>query len=285
MTGDLTRSNSLTDLAARIKTEHEATVGALKRSVEHAMAAGVLLIEAKAQLKHGQWLPWLSEHCAMSERTARLFMRIARNKSEIERIGNVADLSLRGAVALISLQKNYNGDVVNLADGVAEIADTESVIAAYETSHNERARRAVMFAECESALAQIIELGSAQPAAHAAAESIWQELGDELMTAISSIKPLLEAENEPFAVVPQATLTLDKARNLCVEMLADVERVVIAPWPPASFPSRHVGHSRSELNASERLGSSFAAPTAGSLARAARRLRRPARSLTAGALL
>jgi hypothetical protein len=30
---------------------------ALKDSVRHAIAAGELLIEAKGQLKHGQWLP------------------------------------------------------------------------------------------------------------------------------------------------------------------------------------------------------------------------------------
>jgi hypothetical protein len=52
---DLARSNSLTDLAARIRIEHEATAAALQRRVMHAMAAGDLLIEAKAQLKHGQW--------------------------------------------------------------------------------------------------------------------------------------------------------------------------------------------------------------------------------------
>jgi hypothetical protein len=43
-------SNSLTDLAARIMAEHEATAVALQRSVKHAMAAGDLLLEAKAQL-------------------------------------------------------------------------------------------------------------------------------------------------------------------------------------------------------------------------------------------
>ena len=49
-------SNSLTDLAARIRTYHEATVAALKSGVEFAMNAGDLLIEAKRQLKkHGYW--------------------------------------------------------------------------------------------------------------------------------------------------------------------------------------------------------------------------------------
>src|SRR5437660_94580 len=89
-------SNSLAELAARIRAEHEATADSLKRSVEHAMAAGDLLLEAKAQLKHGQWLPWLSEHCAMSERTAQLYMQIAKNREAIEAkyATGIADLNL-----------------------------------------------------------------------------------------------------------------------------------------------------------------------------------------------
>jgi hypothetical protein len=62
--------NSLPDLAARIKAEHEAVSTALKESVRHAIAAGELLIEAKDRLKHGEWLPWLKDHCTISERTA-----------------------------------------------------------------------------------------------------------------------------------------------------------------------------------------------------------------------
>jgi Protein of unknown function (DUF3102) len=77
-------SNSLPDLASRIRAEHEATSAALKTSVEHAMTAGELLIEAKALVKHGQWLPWLAEHCAISDRTAQLYMRCAKNRSAIE---------------------------------------------------------------------------------------------------------------------------------------------------------------------------------------------------------
>ena len=72
-------SNSLADLAARIRAEHEATAISLRRGLSHAIAAGELLIEAKTLLKHGQWLPWLRDHCVMSERTAQLYMRCARS--------------------------------------------------------------------------------------------------------------------------------------------------------------------------------------------------------------
>src|SRR5512145_2301019 len=108
MSTDLARSNSLAHLAGRIKAEHEATAAALKDSVAHAMAAGDLLIEAKAQVPHGQWLPWLQEHCAMSERTAQLYMRTAKTRTTIEdRIRNgVADLSLNEAAAMLVLSSD-----------------------------------------------------------------------------------------------------------------------------------------------------------------------------------
>jgi hypothetical protein len=44
------RSSSLAELAARIRVEHEASGVALKEGLRHAIAAGELLIEAKAQL-------------------------------------------------------------------------------------------------------------------------------------------------------------------------------------------------------------------------------------------
>jgi hypothetical protein len=123
MTGDLALSNSLTDLAARIRAEHEATAAALTSSVDHAMTAGDLLIEAKAQLKHGQWLPWLTEHCAMSERTAQLYMRIAKNRATIENnIRNgVADLTLGQAAALMMM----TADMKKVLDFVKQVETTD----------------------------------------------------------------------------------------------------------------------------------------------------------------
>jgi hypothetical protein len=104
----LQESNSLTDLAARIQVEHLAVSAALKESVRHAIAAGELLIEAKTQVPHGQWLPWLDKHCSISERTAQLYMRCAKNRGTIEdQIRNgIADLSLNEAAALLMLSSD-----------------------------------------------------------------------------------------------------------------------------------------------------------------------------------
>ena len=48
-----------------------------KRGLEHAVAAGKLLIEAKPQLTHWRSLPWLREHVQINGRTAQRYMEIA----------------------------------------------------------------------------------------------------------------------------------------------------------------------------------------------------------------
>jgi hypothetical protein len=99
----LSQSEALADLAERIRAEHQGAREAYKRSVEHAMAAGDLLIEAKAKLTHGQWGPWLEAKCEMSDRTARLYMRAARGRGALEaKTATVADLTLRDAMKLLA---------------------------------------------------------------------------------------------------------------------------------------------------------------------------------------
>lgn len=50
----------------------------------HAKNCGELLIEAKNQCLHGQWLNWLEAHTPISQRTAQRFMKIALNWDVIE---------------------------------------------------------------------------------------------------------------------------------------------------------------------------------------------------------
>lgn len=46
----------------------------------HYQAAGEKLIEAKSQMKHGEWGPWLQRNFTLSQQTAALYMRIAENE-------------------------------------------------------------------------------------------------------------------------------------------------------------------------------------------------------------
>jgi hypothetical protein len=128
---DLSRSNSLVDLAAKIKAAHTAVDTALKQSLQHAMEAGKLLIQAKAEVPHGQWLPWLRDHCAISERTAQLYMRVANNREDIElQIRNdVADLTLSQAAAVLALSSDVRR-LFKFVRDLENLDDPEAVLAA-----------------------------------------------------------------------------------------------------------------------------------------------------------
>jgi len=90
-------------LATEINEAHQRVEEAARASAEHARTAGELLLQAKAQVGHGNWLPWVRANCRFSERTAREYMRVAREWPVIE--GNrqrAADLSVREAIRLIA---------------------------------------------------------------------------------------------------------------------------------------------------------------------------------------
>lgn len=96
-------SNSLSDLAARIRAEHEAAEASYKKGIEHALAAGELLTEAKGKVAHGQWLPWLDANCGLSERPAQRYMRLFNERVTLEaNTTRVSDLSIRGGLNLLA---------------------------------------------------------------------------------------------------------------------------------------------------------------------------------------
>lgn len=92
---------SLPSLAAGINDAYDAAQRAALSAVEHARRAGDLLIEAKAQLPHGAWLPWLAANCpAISARTAQNYMQLARADAQ-----HVAHLTVREALALLAVPR------------------------------------------------------------------------------------------------------------------------------------------------------------------------------------
>lgn len=70
---------------------------------EAILTIGRGLIEAKAQLSHGEWLPWLEERVEFSERTARNFMRLARDWTNRQAL---ADLGATKALQLLALPES-----------------------------------------------------------------------------------------------------------------------------------------------------------------------------------
>jgi len=93
---------SLPTLAEQINAEHQKWEAAARDALGHALKVGELLIEAKAQVTHGEWGAWVDENCAFSQRTAQLYMQVAR---EIEKSATVADLTLSDAAKLLAAPK------------------------------------------------------------------------------------------------------------------------------------------------------------------------------------
>jgi hypothetical protein len=75
---------------------------ALRTDTKNVLRIGALLLEAKAQVKHGEWLPWLEAQTGFSERTAQNYMAAARFATKY---ATVADLKLRPS-ALYHLAAN-----------------------------------------------------------------------------------------------------------------------------------------------------------------------------------
>ncbi len=80
-------------LAAEIRRHAEQAEADYMSAVAHAIRAGELLSEAKSQVGHGEWLPWLAEHFARTPQTAASYMRMADRRDEIENAS-----SIRGAL-------------------------------------------------------------------------------------------------------------------------------------------------------------------------------------------
>jgi len=95
---------ALSDLASRIRATHAAVTEAARTATRHAIECGGLLIEAKSGVPHGAWLPWLEEHCQLSDRTAQAYMRLARRLPDLEdpKAQRVADLPVRQAMTAIA---------------------------------------------------------------------------------------------------------------------------------------------------------------------------------------
>jgi len=95
--------NSLADLAARISEAHRQAMRHAGEAMAQAIACGEMLLEAKAKVPHGQWLPWLRGNIAFGERSAQGYMRLAQRADRID----IAGLSLRDALKRLAAPRRH----------------------------------------------------------------------------------------------------------------------------------------------------------------------------------
>jgi hypothetical protein len=130
------RTSTIAALAGEIVAAHEAACLAARAGLDHARRAGELLMQAKAEVQHGEWLGWLALHCpAISERTAQVYMRIAREWPELEaKAQRVADLPVRHAIALLAERSDSSEGEKSVDDHIARLiaeANDQTVEAEY----------------------------------------------------------------------------------------------------------------------------------------------------------
>lgn len=94
-------SNRLPVLASEIRDAVGEAQRHAKATLAAAISAGEKLIEAKALVVHGEWLPWLKANVAISERSAQAYMRLARNKDEVTKSAGSADLTIDAATKVL----------------------------------------------------------------------------------------------------------------------------------------------------------------------------------------
>jgi hypothetical protein len=109
----MTDNKTLVSLAEQINTEHGLFVEAARKSLEHALNCGVLLLQAKKSLKHGEYTAWIQDNCNFSERTARLYTYLATNRDRLaayvestylagdeDKTATIADMGIDGALTI-----------------------------------------------------------------------------------------------------------------------------------------------------------------------------------------
>jgi hypothetical protein len=77
--------DELQQLGTRIRIVHKEVVAAAGNMILKAMDAGVPLLQAQQKVPRNTWMAWLQQNCPeISDRTARLYIQLARGREKIE---------------------------------------------------------------------------------------------------------------------------------------------------------------------------------------------------------
>jgi hypothetical protein len=94
-------SGDLVALASRINAEHAEVIKHVQQGADHAIRAGKLLLESKIAVRHGYWSEWVATNLRVSERTAQVYMQLAREYPQ-----GLADTSMTAAIKMLEQAKS-----------------------------------------------------------------------------------------------------------------------------------------------------------------------------------
>lgn len=173
------------------------------------LGIGQRLLEAKAILPHGEWLPWLTEQVEFSERQAQRFMKLAQEWANPTAL---SDLGATKALALLALPPEERQKFLS----ENHIVDGEEKSVIDMTSR-----------ELEKAVKERDEALHAAEAARAAAETADQSRAkmEADMTALKQLHQAAQAgETQAREALAKAQAELKALREKPVEVAVEVDR-------------------------------------------------------------
>ena len=235
MSDELERTNEVEITCTRDIEDITAEILEAKRAGGEAiLTIGRGLIEAKALLAHGEWLPWLTERVEFSERSAQNFMRLAREWSNPQ---TLADLGASKALALLALPAEERADFIastHVVDGAEktteELSSRELAQAIRERDEARReaetaradagaaeAARAKMAADMETANASLAAAREEKRKADQEAARLGAELAElkarPVEVAVEQVADPAAIEKARAEAVAEMQKKLDKARE------------------------------------------------------------------------
>lgn len=91
----------LSKLGLKIEKAHNAVLGHIRTTVEHAIKAGALLSEAKKIVPHGGWQEWLDKNTSLEARQAQRYMKVFDGREALPKTTSKSYLTLTEALELL----------------------------------------------------------------------------------------------------------------------------------------------------------------------------------------
>ena len=175
---------------------------------------GRRLTEAKAQLKHGEWLPWLREKVEFSETSAQNFMRIAREYGNTHLVGDLGASKALVLLALPASERENFASEKHLVNGeeksVSEMSKRE-----LEEAIRQRKLAELKAAETARELDRQKEATAEAEAAAEKAQEAAEAQHDEARKAVENAEAGRKAAEEQAAAL---RAELEKARKSAAAM-------------------------------------------------------------------
>ncbi len=137
--GEIIRT--LDTLADEINKAHRRCEQSVRMTLDYAVEVGRLLIEAKAQCDHGEWLPWVENHCECDVRSVQRYMKLAGFVPTLpSNATRVSCLPIRDLVRLERLDGDERQGIIDHLEGNPHLDGLDDAVTSYRREGIERRR-------------------------------------------------------------------------------------------------------------------------------------------------